>query len=425
MHRLGRLMGTDADFLFRGTFWLSVGSVIGMGIAFLLSIVYARFLLKETYGEYRYVLSLLSSFGILTFPGIGTAMTRAISRGSLGTYTIANRIIFLLSFSVTALSLLASAWYAFHHQPITALGLLCGGLLIPFVEGLGNWRGFLDGLGRFKEKSLAVGLIKISYGLAMAGVVLLVAREELTALTAVILLVGTYYGIHGIGNIIASLYARSLVPKDATSDPEALRYGAHLSAAGMLGTIATYADSIIIYNLLGAESLAIYAFAIAPPEQLKALLENTAQVSFTKLASSTATAGALTEDAIRSLLSKKVFRAVALSLGVVLLYILFAPVLYPILFPKYTSSILLSQLFALSLIFFPFSAYHGALDVLGNLRFIYAVRIVSPAIQLVLVISFAMFYGLIGVVIARILGRTIHLLLPYTLLRITSLHRAA
>ena len=423
MRRLGRLMGTDADFLFRGTFWLSVGSVIGMIIAFLLSILYARFLLKETYGEYRYILSLLSLFGIFTFPGIGVAMTRAVSRGALGAYITVRRIIFLLSFIVTALSIIAGLWYVAHDRPVTGLGIILGGLLIPFVEGLGSWRGFLDGLQKFKEKSLAVSAIKLSYGAGMATVVVLAYFYQLSTLTTVLLLVGTYYGVHGVGNICASYYAHTLIPQHTESDDGTLRYGAHLSLAGMLGTLATYTDSIVVYNLLGAEALAIYAFAIAPPEQLKALLENTAQVSFSKLSSASSFASPLTAPSIHTLLAKKIFRATLLSFGVVLLYIAAAPFLYSVLFPKYVSSILLSQLFALSLIFFPFSAYQGALDVLENLRLIYVVRIVSPIIQLGLVIGLAFGYGLVGVVVARVLGRTIHLWLPHVFLRMMPINR--
>jgi len=417
INRLGRFMKTDADVLFRGTFWLSLGSLAGMGVAFALSVLYARYITKDVYGEYRYVLSVLSTLGIFTFPGLGIATTRAIARGFERTYYHTAKLIFRLSSLVAVFGVIISAYYFLTGQTRIAAALGLGSVLIPFVEGLGNWRGLLDGLGKYKTKSMWNSAIKLSYGITMIVVVVACYLLHISPLGTLLALVGTYYGVHGIGNIFALWRARPLINPETSTDPSATMYGMHLSFAGMIATIATYLDSVVIYNILGAEQLALYAFAIAPPEQLKSLLSNTALVSYTKLSLRTHTT-AVTE--IIRTLPRKALRACGISVALVIVYIVAAPFVYNVFFPKYTSSVLLSQIFALSLLVFPFGVFNTALDAIGNVRALYMNHSFAPIIQIILILVCIPLWGLWGAVVARVAGRYLNYAIAYLLLRHTS-----
>jgi len=384
-----------------------------MGVAFVLSVLYARYLTKATYGDYRYVLSLLSVFGILTLPGIGTALTRAVSRGALGSYHRAHRAFLYSSLSVAFFGIIASIWYASLGNINLSLSLLVGSVLIPFVEGMGNWRALLDGMKRYKEKALYNSIIKFVYGVVMGGAVLWSYIAHTSSLITLLMLVGIYYGVHGVANIILSAYAQSLIPRDAPHDTETIRYGTHLSLAGIFATFATYIDGVLIYNLLGPESLATYSFAIAPPEQLKSLLANTATVSYTKLSEITGTESGIAN--LQQTLPKKVFRATLLSTLIITVYIIASPTLFAIFLPKYLPSIHLSQAFALSLILFPFGIFHTVITAIGNLKTVYLDGIISPIIQIVCLIIFVPLWGLWGAIIARIVGRFFNHIIAWAL----------
>ena len=72
---------TDMVYLARSGFWLLFGQGTTLLSVLALSIVFANFLPKETYGTYKYILSLTGIFSIFTLPGMTTALIRATARG--------------------------------------------------------------------------------------------------------------------------------------------------------------------------------------------------------------------------------------------------------------------------------------------------------------------------------------------------------
>ena len=73
-------------------------------------------------------------------------------------------------------------------------------------------------------------------------------------------------------------------PPNQNHDPETISYGKHLSFTGIIGTVATYLDRLLIFHYLGAVEVAIYSIAIAPPEQIKNLFKNIPTLAMPKLA---------------------------------------------------------------------------------------------------------------------------------------------
>ncbi|MEK7173830.1 MAG: hypothetical protein AAB710_01975, partial [Patescibacteria group bacterium] len=67
---LTRFLQTDVRYLARSTAWLSMGSVIGTTVAFILSLAYARYISKDVYGSYRFILSVIGMAGIFSLPGM-------------------------------------------------------------------------------------------------------------------------------------------------------------------------------------------------------------------------------------------------------------------------------------------------------------------------------------------------------------------
>src|SRR5688572_20479176 len=72
---------TDMLYLARGGFWTVLNFVVAGSVSIALAVAFANLLPKETYGTYRYVLSIANAFGFLALTGMNAAVTRSVARG--------------------------------------------------------------------------------------------------------------------------------------------------------------------------------------------------------------------------------------------------------------------------------------------------------------------------------------------------------
>lgn len=409
--KLSRFLGTDTRYLMRGSFWLTIGSVAGMLIGLLLSMTYARYLPKETYGSYRYVLSIISLFGIFSLPSFGAIITRSSARGFDGTFRKLSRLMFFSSFGISIICMGAAAFFFFRGQKELTLALAIAALFIPFVEGLGSWKGYLDGKKQFRNKTVYNITTQIVYGLLMAAAVISSYAFNFGLTLTLAMLVGTYMLTHALPNVY--FYTRTLraIPPHAPEEPGSIRHGLHLSASSVPATFATYIDGVLLYHFLGPSALAIYSFAILLPEQVKALLATYINVSLPKFAAKTADTNG--QALVKKTLPGKIFRASLLSAIIVGGYIIAAPFAYQILFPAYTESIQYSQIFALSLLLFPFSIFGPFIQMEGRVWKIYLESLAGPLIQIILLLILIPPFGIWGAVWGRVIGRMVNFLLEF------------
>ncbi|MDA1334992.1 MAG: oligosaccharide flippase family protein [bacterium] len=406
---LERFLGTDTKYLMRGGFWLTLGSIAGMTIAFALSVAYARYITKDIYGSYRYLFSIIGMAGIFSLPGMGTAIVRSVARGYDRTYIKNAFAIFISSIGISLVAIVAAFVFFLQNQPPLAYGFLVIALFIPFVEGMGSWKAYLDGKKEFKKKTFYTTIVNVISGVTMLGTILAIYFWKLDATYAVPLLAGTYFATRGIPNILIFYKTVKSIPKDARIEPGGLRYGVHLSLASIPATIANYIDGVILFHYFGAAQLAIYSFAVVMPEQVKKLLTNVATATFPKLSEK------ISDEEVKKSLPHKIFRASILTTLIIGAYILLAPYFYQIFFPRYIESIEFSQVFALSLVLFPFGIFGNALKAEGNIRKIYIHSIGVPVLQIVALLILIPIFGLWGAVLGRVVGRLLNHLLSLIL----------
>ena len=408
---ISRFLGVDALYLARGGFWLGIGNVVGIGIAFILSIAYARYISPEVYGNYRYVLSVIGIAGVCALPGMGVAITRSVARGFHGTFKKVGRIIFLSSFGMTVISIIIACFFQITGRDDLFWGFLIAGLLVPFVEGLGNWRGYFDGTKEFQKKTLINITIKITYGILMLIAIWAIYSAHFSNTVSLSVLLGIYFLTNALANIIMYRRVIRLTSSHTSEEPSAIRYGFHMAASSIPTTVATYIDGILLYHFLGASSLALYSFTIAPLDAIKAVLTTMVTVSFPKI--SEQTKDTATNTALKKTLPSKIFKASILTTGIIIAYIICAPIIYNIFFPRYISAALFSQVFALSLILHPFSLFNTAIDAEGNTKKIYTYKILTSLTQILALLILIPPFGLWGAVYGRIIGRYINYILPF------------
>jgi O-antigen/teichoic acid export membrane protein len=182
---------------------------------------------------------------------------------------------------------------------------------------------------------------------------------------------------------------------------------------GIIGNIANYLDRLLLFHYLGAAEVAIYSIAIAPSEQLKGLFKNITTLAFPKYAekhekkSSDLFAG----------YGAKMWRFFLLASSIAVVYVVAAPYLYQIFFPKYLGAVVYSQIFALSLVTVISSIPVTILQAQAAKRKLYTLNTASSIGQIAFLFILIPYYGIMGAVIARLLSRGMTVIISLWLVR--------
>lgn len=410
-----RFLRTDTSYLARGSFWQLIGQFAGLAIAFLLSILYAQFLSKEIYGSYRYIISILGIMNIFALSDMSTTIVRSIARGFDGTFRKAMKIVFLSSLAIP----LAGAGIAFFFirqgSPGIAIGILFASLLAPFSEGLSHWRAYYNGMREFQKKTMRTLIVHATTGITMTGTVLFLFATSPGASYAIVLLTVAALFSQAAPNIVFFLRILRRIPKDAPVEPGSIAYGIHSSVATIPSTIAFSIDSILLHAFLGPAALAVYAFAIVMPEQIKAFAVSITEVAFPKIAHKMADPEQ--HRALQCTLVPKIWRAMIGTAALVALYIAAAPFIYHLFFPQYADAIPFTRVYALPLILLPFSVLDKTLKAEGNIKKIYFFNISSPVIQIGALALLIPLFGIWGAIAGRMIGRILNYILLFILFK--------
>ena len=101
------------------------------------------------------------------------------------------------------------------------------------------------------------------------------------------------------------------------------------------------------------------------------------------------------------------------ALLISLAYIIFAPFLIKLFLPKYTDIILMSQIFSLSLVGVMVIPINSAMNSIPKIKALYVSNILSPVVNIIMVITLIPLFGLWGAILARAFGRIINIIGTY------------
>lgn len=384
-------------YLAHGGFWLTLGQGVSSLSTLALAVAFANLVPPETYGTYKYLLSIAGVFAIFTLPGMNTALARAVAQGHEGLIHSVTRSRVMHSFLGSIVALLGSGYYFLNANLELSLALLIIAATLPVFDTANGYLSYLLGKRRFD--------LQTTYHL-------------LTQVISIGMLVFTIFFTHNIVLILLAyfvpltlirgfLYFRiaRTISKDEAEEviQETRTYGKHLTAMQILGVISGNIDKILLWKFFGPAQLAVYAFAIAIPEQIKGPLKGIGELAFPKFA-------AQTPEQIRSALPA-LFRKLGLYalglLGISVIYILAAPYIFALLFPQYMESILYSQVFALSLVTGASSIALAILSAQKKTTVQYVITTVQPLITVTLLLFLVPLYGVMGAIVALVVSRFI------------------
>ncbi len=393
-----RYTKTDMVYLSHNGFWVNANFAVFTLLAFLLSIVLANVLPKETYGTYQYLLSLFSILSGFTLTGMGTAITRAVARNMEGTVRSALRTQMRWALLVSIAALCGALYYFLTDDIQIAGGLVLVSVCLPLIAGYGSYQAYLTGKKDFRGLFFTGTLINVCY----YGAVILAAFlfGDALWLFATNLIVSTV--------LTAFVYVRvtRAIAADAPKDSEANAYGAHLSVMNGLVRISGQIDTVLIYTLLGPVIVAEYALAKLIPERVGSVFKAQIATVLPRFATRTP------REIRATLLHKMLLMSLAVG-AVTSLYIFFAPLLFSLVYPQYESGVIYSQLLALTIIgalaHLPVTALMSQADE----RKLYAYNITFSLFQTAAQVLGILFYGLWGLIFARIAASAFSVLSAY------------
>jgi len=385
-----RYTKTDMVYLARGGFWMNVSFVFTNLLAFGLSIAFARLLPKDIYGTYQFILSIGAILNALTLTGMNNAVTQAVARGYEGTLrrSIGVQLVWnLVSFGA---AIAIAVYYFMQGNSEIALGVMLIGFLSPVYSAYNTYAAFMTGKKEFRIGATYGMTLALAYSVCMA--ITLVFVKDPVSLVAVNIGVNTAVTVG-----LYALTVRRFEPNDRV-DGAAIGYGKHLSLANVISTIAGQLDNLMVFHYLGTVDLAIYAFASTIPERASSALKSVSVLAFPKL--SERTSGEIGQS-----MFPKTMRLFAFSLMIALIYIAVAPYVFWLFFPKYLSSVLYSQGYALAvaLMAMPNLPLAG-LTAMKAKREIYIYNIVNPIVSIGAMLALGIPFGVWGIIASKALS---------------------
>jgi len=390
-------------YLAEGGFWLTVGQAVASGAALLISIAFANLLPPETYGIYRYIISIGSLILITTLTGVDAAVTQSVARGYEGALPIGVKIKMKWGCIGTLVALAIGVYYFLQGNSTLAISFGVVSLFMPFSESFDVYNAFLTGKKLFGIQTIYGIIRKIVYIVAIVGTLFLTDN--------VYTIISVYFLSLTIPALIFLFITYKKYKANDSRDTDMVSFGKNLSIVHLLSLVAMELDKILVFQYVGAVDLAVYALAIAPADQIKGLFKNVNALAMPQFAQRNV-------EEIKAAIRKKLkilFLAVS---SIVFVYILLASPFFEIFFPKYLASVPYSQVLALSVIPVVVTGLlYTILEAQKAQKELYQHSIYSNVLNLVILFPLVYYFGIWGAVGARFVTRVFALGLTTFLVR--------
>ncbi len=333
---------TDMIYLTKGGFWLTIGQIFSALSSFILAIAFANLLPKETYGSYKYVLSIAGILSIFTLPGMGSALVRSIARGNDGSFLLALKTRIRWGLLGGAVSLGLAVYYFINHSQL-ALAFLIAAIFIPFLDSIDLYRFLLQGKKKFDVLSKYTIYIKILATLAILAAVFFSQN--------LVIIIITYFLAYTSLRYIFHKKSLNYLENNKT-DHQTVSFGKHLSLVEAISRVSFNVDKILLWHFIGPIEVALYSISIAIPEQIKGLFIHISTLSLPKLSNKSTTE-------IKKNLDYKLGILFFIFVTIFIIYYLLAPCFFKLFFPQYLDAIVYSQIYCAIVLMIPAAYVFG------------------------------------------------------------------
>ncbi|MGB2814242.1 MAG: oligosaccharide flippase family protein [Dehalococcoidales bacterium] len=391
--KIGKGLDVDLGYYIKNNSYL----ITAQGVIFLSglasSVVLARLLSKEAYGQYNYFFSILGILAISSLPGMTAAIIHAVANGRDWILVQSTKTRFKWSLIGAAVCILVGVYYYFSGETLLGKCFLLSSLFFPFHVSFNGFYAFLYGRQRF---DLSSRYRSIYWALLTLAVILAVylTRNILWVITA-------YMAASAILHIVFMVSTIRTGNLNHREDLTAITYGKQLTGIRSINIAASFIDKLIVGIALGYSGLAIYSIAVMIATLPTMLLASVSQTIFPKIA--TMNEKVAYDEVKRRLPWLLVVMVIVCGIGALL-----CPYVIPWLYSsKYLESILYTQLLFIPVIFGTIANVlrRGPLQAQRKTRQLFKLNISVFLFELVAMVLLALKFGIIGIIIARALAR--------------------
>lgn len=397
---LNTKLKTDVQYLAKNGFWLTLGQGFRMASGLILLVAFTNLLPKESYGTYQFVMAAAGILGAFTLSGMGSAVTRATAQGHEGAFRYGFKIKLIWSTGIPIAAGAISLYYFLNDNTGLAMSFLIVGAFSPFLESFRLYRFYLRGKQLFRESEL-LGFLRQLIPVVVILIALFLTKDPVH-------LLAVYFASHtfAVGLVYFQVIHKYKPPIEKNLGM--LNLSKHSSFLNIIGMIASNLDKLLIFHFLGAVPTAAYVLAQTPTVHIRKVLAILIEMTIPKLSKRDLAV-------LQKTLPRKALMFFFIILAVVAAYILAAPFLFSMFFPAYPESILLTQVMALVLLFYPRSIFSQSLVAHGLIREIYFSRLNISILRAVLLLALLPLYGIWGAVFATLISHSIAFLFTWYL----------
>jgi len=385
----------DISYVTKNGRWLIIQRIFGIAATFCLSIVFANFLPKSTYGIYKNILAWGAILMIPTLAGISQATTRSVAKGFYGVVKNAFQIKLRWGILTFLFASGIGAYYIFQGNSTIGLSYIILGILYPLNEGTKLFQSVLNGQKKFKTLAYYATTIRVLSVAVLIGTVFFTKNVTIIVLANILPLT--------LLNTLAYIQVKKKHVDNDKVDGETISYGKHLSVMNILTTVAQRIDNIVLFQY-GAVDVAIYNIATAPVENINWVKKGIKTLSFPSFSKKT-------KKEIKHNTKRRLVLILGVITAIIILYILSAPFIFEIFFRQYMESVFYSQIYAVSLIGTATTAYFVTiLEAKMAKKALYAFHTSTALISIALILVLVPLYGILGAVCAKMSIRFIRMI---------------
>lgn len=388
-----RWLQLDVRYFLKGGIWLSVPTLVSYPMGLLRGVAFARLATPELYGQFGFVLPIISLCTLLSLPGINTALAETVARGNTGSLITAARARARWGLLATLASTVVAIYYfVVEQQAELAVAIFAAGTLIPLTAAGGTVMQYYNGRKKFNRISHANSGLIIAKTVLLT-LLLLFQSRLIWLVTADALLSALFFW---------ALYRTAAREVDTSKqDEEVVPYGRSLTWANAINVLTNNIDSILLGSFFSFADVAVYRVAAQLPESTKSLPRLIPTLVLPKIAEKP------DKRVFTGAVQKKLFLMQGVNFAGVVTVALIMPWLIPFFFSDtYAGAVGISQLLMLSMAFAWVDAFLvGVLQARKQTKLIYRSNLLSGVLQLGILCVGVPFFGVWGIVASRLIAR--------------------
>jgi O-antigen/teichoic acid export membrane protein len=396
--RLTQALGFDVRFYGKSFIWLGFGQASGVLRGIATTFLMARWLPRNTMGEFRYILAMFAIAGMFAAGGVSAGIIKGIAKGdTIVVWAGIKRILTIAPLGTIVLLIAAiERWYV--GEPTVAAALAFSGALFPAYAICGLYGSILTG----QEKIPRLTKIAIINNTLFAICFFLVIWKTKELLPVFF----TYLGIDILFRGFLTWNEVRKLPKQGSAT-EHIKLGDHLSAIGILQALASQLDQLLLQRLAGYGTLANYSIATLIPEQMKDFVNAIGSVMLRRFSTREENQKTLART------RRHFWTMFGLSAAMIGAYALVAPIAIPWLFPQYGNEVLPSIIYAIGLLGLASIVGLNYFQAHNHLKALWQFYGANTAIQIASNVVLIPLFGSWGAVISKTLTRLAGLPLTY------------